>query len=162
MNQLAGALGIIATGATTSVFLADQVRIRRVCIWGPVTTAGVPVTVTLKFVDDPASSITSGPPKTQQDTSISFDRPAYVCLEPPKDSSSIFSQWVDSSLTTGWLFWGFPAGSTIDIDFNFIIDDIGATSAGPTIAGGTAGVIYHKSFTTGAATLTTALIQNPI
>jgi hypothetical protein len=96
------------------------------------------------------------------DTSVSFDRPAYVCLEPPKDSSSVFSQWVDSSLSTGWLFWAAPAGTTVDIDYNFIIDDIGTTSVGPTLAGAVSGVIYHKTFVTGAATWSVAPIQNPI
>lgn len=162
MNQLAGALGVIATGATTSVFLADQIRVRRVCIWGPVTTAGTPVNVLLKFVDDPASNTQSGPPKSQQDSSISFDRPAYVCLEPPTDNSSIFSQWIDSSLTTTWIFLAAPPGSIMDIHFNFIVDDIGAPSAGPTLAAATAGTIYHKTFTVGASTWTAVSPLNAI
>lgn len=162
MNALAGALGIIGTGATTSVFIADQLRLRRVCIWGPVATAGTPVNVMAKFVDDPSPTVTSGAPKTVQDSSVSFDRPAYVCLEPPKDNSSLFSQWFDSSLTTGWLFLAFPPGSILDFHFNFIVDDIGATSAGPTIAAGTAGTIYHKTFAVGAATLTVVSPLNAI
>jgi hypothetical protein len=116
----------------------------------------------LKYADDPASNTQSGPPKTVSDTSISFDRPAYVCLEPPKDNTSIFSQWFDSSLTTTVVAWVLPAGTTIDFYFNFIIDDIGATSAGPTLIAATAGVIYHKAFVTGAATITAVSPLNSI
>jgi len=162
MNALAGMLGIIATGATTSVFLCDQFRLRRVCAWAPVTTAGTPVTVMLKYADDPASNTQSGAPRTVSDTSISYDRPAYACLEPPKDNTSIFSQWMDSSLTTNVLAVVLPAGTTIDFYFNFIIDDIGITSAGPTVAGATAGTIYHKAFAAGAATITAVAPLNSI
>jgi len=161
--QLAGMLGVIATSATTSQFICDQFRIKRICMWSPVATAGVPVTNELKWVDDPNAAITSGPPRTTSDSSVSFDRPAYVCLQPPRDNSSIFSQWLDSSSTAAWIQWVAPAGSIVDIHFNFILDDIGNTSAGPVLVGATAGNIYHKSFTTGSATWTTALAQqNPI
>jgi len=161
--QLAAMLGVIATSATTSSLICDQFRIRRICMWSPVVTAGVPVTNELKWVDDPASTVTSGPPRTVSDTSISFDRPAYVCLQPPKDNSSVFSQWLDSSLATPWIQWVAPAGSIVDIHYNWILDDIGNTTAGPTLAGATAGSIYHKSFSTGLATWTVALAQqNPI
>jgi hypothetical protein len=162
INTLAGALGIIATAATTSVFIADQFRLRRVCIWGPVATAGTPVNVMLKFVDDPTSNTQSGAPRTMQDSSVSFDRPAYVCLEPPKDNTSLFSQWADSSSTTGWIFLAAPPGSIMDLHFNFIIDDIGTTSAGPTVAGATAGTIYHKTFAVGASTWTAVSPLNAI
>lgn len=162
MSDLAGMLGIIATAATTSVFLCDQYRLKRVCVWAPVATAGVPVTVMLKYVDDPAANTQSGAPRTVSDTAISFDRPAYACLEPPKDNSSIFSQWFDSSLTTQILNVVLPVGSTLDFYFNFILDDIGQTSAGPAIVAGTAGNIYHKAFACGAATLTAVAPLNSI
>jgi len=162
MTQLAGLLGVIATGATTSVFLCDQFRLRRICVWAPVATAGTPVTCMLKYADDPASNTQSGAPKTVSDTSISYDRPAYCCLEPPKDNTSIFSQWMDSSLTTSIVFVVLPAGAIIDFYFNFIIDDIGVTSAGPTLIAATAGTIYHKSFAAGAATITAVAPLNSI
>jgi len=162
MNTLAGALGIIGTGATTSVFLSDQFRLRRICLWGPVSTAGTAVSVLLKYVDDPASNTQSGPPKTQSDSSSNVNQYAYCCLEPPKDNSSLFSQWFDSSLTTGVIFMAAPPGSIMDMHFNFIVDDIGATSAGPTISGGTAGTIYHKTFTVGASTWTVVTPLNGI
>jgi hypothetical protein len=146
MNHLAGALGIVATGTTTSVFLCDQFRLRRMCIWGPVQTAGTPVFVTLKYADDPNGTNSSGPPKTVSDSSVSFDRPAYACLEPPKGNTSVFSQWMDSSATTVVVICTGPIGAIIDFHLNFIVDDIGSTSGGPTIVAGAAGTIYHKAF----------------
>lgn len=153
MANLAGMIGVIATGTTTSQYLCDQFRLRRVCVWGPVATAGTPVTVMLKYVDDPANNTQAGPPKTVSDSSVSYDRPAYACLEPPKDNSSIFSQWFDSSLTAQVLTVSWPAGSIIDFYFNFIVDDIGSTSAGPTLSGATTGNIYHKNFVLGSSTI---------
>jgi len=161
-NQLAAALCLIATSATATSFLCDQFKLKRVCVWGPVTTAGTPVSCMLKYVDDPASNTQSGPPLTQSDSSISFDRPAYVCLEPPKNNSSIFSQWSDSSLTTAWIVITCPVGAIVDFFFDYIIDDIGATQAGPTVAGATAGQLYHKTITAGAAVFGCVLPLNGI
>jgi len=162
MNGLANMLGVIAITATTSVYLCDQFRLRRICAWAPVATAGTPVTVMLKYVDDPTGNTQSGAPRTVSDTSISFDRPAYACLEPPKDNTSIFSQWFDSSLTTGVVACALPAGTIVDFYFNFIIDDIGVTSAGPTLIAATPGNIYHKALGVGAAVLTAVPPLNTI
>jgi len=153
MANLAGLVGVISSSATTSNYACDQFRLKRICVWGAVATAGTPVTVCLKYVDDPASNTQSGPPKTVIDTSVSFDHPAYVCLEPPDNNSSIFSQWMDSSLTTTVVNLTCPVGSIIQFDFNFIIDDIGAPSNGPALIGATSGLWYHKNFTLGGATI---------
>jgi len=152
-NDLAGFLGVIATSATTSVFICDQFKLVRICAWVPVSTAGTAVSVMLKYVDDPASNTQSGPPRTVQDSSISYDRPAYACLEPPTDNSSIYSQWFDSSLTTGAVVINCNAGAVLDFWFQWILDDIGAPSAGPTLVGATAGIIYHHTITKGGATI---------
>jgi len=147
-------MGIIATGATTSSFISDQFRVKRICAWSPPAAIGSSATCVIKYTDDPASNTQSGAPKTVSDTTISPDLPAYACLEPPRDNSSIFSQWWDSSLTTTMVNVSIPVNSVVDIDFQFILDDIGATTAGPTIVGGTAGNIYHHPIVAGAGTLT--------
>lgn len=147
-------MGVIATGATTSSFISDQFRVKRICVWTPPAAVGSFATVALKYTDDPASNTQSGAPKTVSDTTVSPDFPAYACLEPPSDNSSIFSQWWDSSLTTTMVNVSVPVNSVVDIDFQFILDDIGATTAGPTLSGATAGNIYHHPITAGAGTLT--------
>lgn len=161
-TQLAAHLGLIAITATTSNLLCDQFKVRRVCVWGPVTTAGTPVNVSLKYVDDPASNTQSGPPKTENGTSSNINEYAYCCLEPPKDNSSIFSQWADASLTTGWIVVTAPVGSIMQIWYNFILDDVGAPSAGPTIAGATPGLVYHKNMLVGAVVWTAVPPLNSI
>lgn len=144
-TQLAAFLGLIVITPTTSSFLADGFRLSKIACWAPVATAGTPVTVMMKFADDPASNTQVGAPKTQTDTSISFDRPAYCCLKPPKDNTSIFSQWQDSSLATAWINVSWPLGTVVDLFYNWFLDDQGAVSGGPTIAGGTPGTVVHKT-----------------
>jgi hypothetical protein len=154
--DLAAFLGVIATAPTTCQFLCDQFRLRRVCVWAPVATAGTPVTVMLKWADDPTGVSSSGPPKTVSDTSSSIDKYAYACLEPPsgiKGATSYFTQWQDSSLTTPLVVVTAPVGSIMQFWFNWILDDIGATTSGPTIAGATAGNVYHKNIVVGGGTL---------
>jgi hypothetical protein len=163
--QLAAFLGVIATSATTCNFLIDQFKFRRIAVWAPVATAGTPVQVSLKFVDDPAGTQTSGPPKTTESISSNLDEYAYACLEPPKGVkgfTSYFSQWQDSSATAAFLNVTWPLGSIVDIFYNWFLDDAGFASAGPTIAGATAGLLYHKNIVLGGSTLTAVLPLNTI
>lgn len=162
VSQLSAFMGIIATSTTTSSLLCDQLKIKRMCVWGPVATAGTPVTTMLKWVDDPASNTQSGPPLTQSDTSVSFDRPAYCCLEPPRGNSSIFSQWADANLNTQWIVIGCPVGAVLDIWYDWILDDLGATQAGPTIAAASLGTIYHKNMVAGGTTFSAITAVNSI
>jgi len=153
MIQLAGMAGVIslATGAGSATSnLCDQMKLKRICVWAPVTTAGTQVTAMIKYVDDPGFASTSGPPETQTDTSVSFDRPAYVCLEPPKGNQSIFSQWFDSNVSTNYVVLTCPVGSCVDFWFDWILDDLGATSANRAIvAASVLGQIYHLQITCG-------------
>jgi len=157
MAQLGGMLGVIslATGAgSATALICDQFRLKRTCVWGPVATAGTPVTVQLKYVDDPTGITFSGAPKTVSDTSVSFDRPAYICLEPSRDGSSIFDNWMDSNQAVNVIVITCPAGSTVDFFFQWIMDDQGVTTAGPTItAASVLGQIYHRSITTGGGVI---------
>lgn len=160
VSQLAAHLvGVIATSATTSALVCDAIRITRVCIWGPVATAGTPVQVSLKWVDDPASNTQAGPVKTATGVSSNINEYAYCCLTPPKDSSSIFSQWADASLNTQWLVVVGPIGSIIQFWGNWIFDDVGNLTAGPALSGATTGNIYHKNMVTGGSTI---VMANPL
>jgi len=160
--NLAQMMAVIATSATTSLYFNDQFRLKRTCVWGPVATAGTPVSVMLKYADDPANTATSGNPLTVGDTSVSFDRPAYACLEPPKNATSLFNNWLDSNQTIAVLVISAPVGSTIDFDFQFFVDDLGTPAAGPVLVGATAGNIYHKIQTLGGSTLSPVTPLNGI
>jgi len=148
-TQIASLTGVIATAATTGVFLSQSFRMKRLCCWGPVATAGTPVTVELKYADIPGSSggiATS--PKTVSDTSVSFDRPAYCCLTPEKDG--YFDNWLQCNNGSSMLDITCPAGSTLDFDLQFILDDIGTQTASRTLAGATAGELYRLIANLGA------------
>jgi len=163
--QLAAFMGVVATAATTSNFLIDQFRFRRLAVWAPCVTPGTPVNVSLKFVDDPAGTQTSGPPKTVTAVSSDTTKYAYACIEPPKGAgaaSSYFNQWQDSSATAGFLNVTWPIGSIVDIWYDWFLDDAGAASAGPTIAGATAGLLYHKNIVLGSSILSASLPLNTI
>lgn len=157
MANLGALIGLVslATGAgSATVLLSQSAKLKRVCVWGQVATAGTPVTCQLRYVDDPANTDANGPPKTVSDTSVSYDRPAYVCLEPSKMQQSFFSQWFTTNVAQTYLNLTCPAGGIIDFWFNFVLCDQGAPLAGPAIAGAsTLGTIYHKSFTTGGANI---------
>lgn len=146
--QLASVVGIIATSATTSVFMSDSFRIRRAQLWSWTGTQGTTVDIMLKYSDTGNAAGQGGPPCVAMSSSASFDRPAYVSLKPPKFSQA--GLWQDCSVTntTPLLSYLSPQLAILDLDFEFIIDDIGITVAGPAIGAGTLGVIYHHSVAT--------------
>jgi len=146
--QLGSALGIIATSATTSVFLSDSFRIKRVSMWSWTGTPGTTVDIMLKYTDSGNSAGQGGPPCVAMDSSAGADTPAYVTLRPPKTSSQ--NLWFDCAAgnTAPILSYLSPQLATMDIEFQFLIDDIGVTAAGPAIAGAILGTIYHHSIAT--------------
>jgi len=139
-NNLSGLLGIIATAATTSVFWSTCFRLRRVVVWGPVTASGTPVTVSLSFDNTTADFVS--PPVKFSDTSVSFDWPAFVSQRPP--SGSLSDKWHGSGQTNLCFNLDCPQGSTVEFDFDFVLNDDAAPLAGPTIAAGVLGQLYHK------------------
>lgn len=145
-TQLAAMLGIIATSATTSVFLTDSFRLKRATMWSWTGTPGTTVDIMLKYSDAGNSAGQGGPPCVAMDSSASQDRPAFVTLAPPKNSS--MNLWQDTPATTVMLSYYSPQASILDLEFQFIIDDIGVAVAGPAIAGATLGNIYHKNAAT--------------
>jgi hypothetical protein len=139
--QLSGILGIVATGALTSNFWTTVFRLTNLRMWGPVATAGTPVSVSVTWTE--SSNDFESPPITKADSSISFDYPAFLDCKPPR--GSLISKWHGSAQTDEALALTFPAGCIVDFQFDFVLSDYGAPVIGPTIAGGTNGNLYHKS-----------------
>lgn len=146
--QLASCVGIIATSATTSVFLSDSFRLKRATMWSWTGTAGTTVDVMLKFTDTGNAAGQGGPPCVAMDSSASMDRPAFVTLKPPRDSSQNLWQDCNAGNTAPMLSYLSPQLAIMDLEFEFIVDDIGVTAAGPAIGGATLGSIYHHSVAT--------------
>jgi hypothetical protein len=161
-TQVFGLLPCMAITAITGVFLSNQARIRRVSIWGPVATAGTPVSVELKWSDQPgfAGGLAS-PPCTTGDTSVSFDRPAYATIRPPKDS--YFHTWLQTNNGSTMIVITAPAGSILDFEMDALIDDLGALTATRALVGATPGTLYHLIATfSGAQTLTAVAPLNSV
>jgi hypothetical protein len=139
-NTLAGYLGVIATSAVASAFLSTAFRLKRVAIWSPVQTPGVPVTCTLVWLNNTTDF--ESPPVRHSDTSISYDWPAFITSSPP--SGGFSSKWHDSASTAACFAMQCPQGSTVEMDFDFVLNDDQAPLTGPVLAGATLGQIYHK------------------
>lgn len=143
--NLSGLLGCIALSATTSTYFTNVFRLKRVQIWC-YPTGGLPCTVQGFFPNFPVSGtpFITGPPKAITDTSLNPSRAAYISLTPPSNSS-VFGKWIDSTSTAALLVLTYPPDAIVEFDFNWIMDDVGLPSAGPTLVGATAGAIYHKA-----------------
>ncbi len=139
--ELAAMCGVVATAATTSVVLSNAVRLKKVEIWGPVATAGTPVTAAIDWNTSSTTLNLFSPGSAVSDSSVSFDRPAFVTAKPPQESSSAKWQSALSDVTVVTI--ACPAGSILDFHLNFVINDNGAPVAGPTLSGATLGQIYH-------------------
>jgi len=144
MSDIGGLLGVTARTATTSYYLSALTRLRRVTFWGPVATAGTPVSVTLTWTNNSEDFET--PPITKTDTSISFDSPAFLDLRPPK--SSLSSKWHSSGLTDPLAVINCPSGSTVDFEIDWVLDDGPNVPSlnGPVLVAANPGEVYHHPF----------------
>jgi len=140
-NNIAGLVGVIATSASVSTYLSVAFKIRRLVMWGPVATAGTPVTVAIKLLETANDFVT--PPKTWTDTSVSYDHPAFIDWVPPK--GSLVSKWHSSAQGDQIFLLSYPSGATVDFHFSYVLNDASGTINGPTLSGATVGLIYHKN-----------------
>jgi hypothetical protein len=140
--QLAQLLGEVAVTTTTSNCLTALFRLKRVRMWGPIATAGVPVTIALTWENSLQDFMT--PPVTKSDTSISFDYPAHLNCAPP--GTSLASKWHASSSTNVALFMNFPINTIIDFTFDWVLNDDSSNYAvvsGSALIAAVVGTIYH-------------------
>jgi len=138
--NFSGFLGVLANAATTGFNLSQQFRLRRISIWGPVSTAGTPVTVAIQWVNSVNDFV--GPPVQFLDTSVSFDWPAHVSCKPPRGSLS--DRWHDSTETDKTVVLTYPSGSTVDFSFDWVLSDLLQTNYAGTLAGATVGSVTHN------------------
>jgi hypothetical protein len=136
----------MALTATTSRFLSNQFKLRRVSLWAGVPAFGSPVAVSLKLADVPNATAGIGEdPQIVGDTSVNVDRPAFCTIVPKKGT---FTSWYTSVTSTNlMIILQAPIGAILQFDVQFTIDDVGPTSAGPTLIAATPGVFYHKIVT---------------
>lgn len=142
--QLAGLVGVVANTATTCRNLSQVYKLNKVLVWGPVATAGTPVSV--KLVWNNSANDFAGPPVQILDTAVSFDWPAYINCAPPRGSLS--SKWHDSTETDLTFTLSCPVGSTVDFDFEWVLSDLNVQNSATVIAGASVGEIYHLTTNT--------------
>lgn len=145
-SNLASMLGIFSTSVTTSVFITESFRIRRIRAWATTSIVGVSADLQLKISDAGTTGGQSGPPCTIGDSSSSIDKPAFCQLKIPE--SSIFARWQDVASTNDFLTYYSDMAGIMDIDFEFILDDLGVLVAGPALSAASPFVLYHKNVAT--------------
>jgi hypothetical protein len=89
INALLNAHIMNAT-TTTAYSLFRAVRIHKIELWAPVLTQGLATEVSLTPISDGPSATNSFAdlPITYEDSTISIDRPAYICFKPFKTETS--------------------------------------------------------------------------
>ncbi len=135
-QQVLAALGTVCTVLNTTVaVLAKTYRFKRIEMWAPVVTNGTPVTLTVEF------SQTLGPNREFSDTAISQNMPAHLKILPSqlKDSTVMFWKTYTSASA---MVLSCPAGTIIDIEVEYILDDDAAILPLVSVAAGTLAFLY--------------------
>ncbi len=127
-NTRIGSFLSLAVG-TNAYPLIDRFRIRRVELFGPMTTQLVPVTVKLEFTASPTNAFDSST-KLYSDTSMSSVSAAHLSVKPEEES--IASKWVrvDSSSPLTLFIATLPANGIMDISMDVVLND-GSTPPNP-------------------------------
>jgi hypothetical protein len=138
---------MIAVTSTSLVSMIKACRIKKIRALSPVTTQGTSVTLSMtpSGVDNATNNF-NALPETFTDTSASIDIPAYICLKP--SISTPLGSWhlSDSGVANQNLLTIIaPAGTTLDIFYEFTLNQIGAnTSPALVVAGATVGTVYTR------------------
>jgi hypothetical protein len=142
IKDLISVPGIFATTTVLAYPVSVAVRMKRIRVWGFVATAGTPVTVAVQKagIDSGGNDFNDSFRKVQ-DSSNSFDRPAFIELNFDKFSPS-GSFHTNENVDGNLLYVTAPSGAIIDIDYNYVWN--GTTSLSPmtyvvTTAAGTVG-----------------------
>jgi hypothetical protein len=141
IGQVAAQLGIIATSAVTSVFLTPVYRLKRVQMWGLTGT----VSAEFPNLSAAGSALIASPPKPKSDTSQAQVRYAYISMKPPKHTALEGMWWNVASIANALTIISLPVLGVVEFDFQWILDDLGATIPGPAIAAAVLGTIYHQT-----------------
>jgi hypothetical protein len=131
-----GSMATIAAG-TTSINIAQSVKLLRVEMWAPVSAQGSTTTVSLEW---PATGQNMAREVT--DTSVSVSRVAHINTKPPKNSlSGFWSTYAGAAVTLFNLV--IPIATVLDVTVAFVLQDGTAPSqVVGNIVGGTTGTLY--------------------
>jgi hypothetical protein len=121
-QDLFNATGIIAQTAVLGGPVGGACRLKKVSAWGPVQSAGTSVTLVLQDTSQDATSNNfTGLPIMKEDSSLSFDRPAFLSETFPTSRPSGAWHLVGINSVTQDLFsLSGPLGTVLDIHFEWI------------------------------------------
>jgi len=115
------ALQVIGTTANTSATqLYEQVKIRKVEIWGSPSSGGGNTSVSLTYLGNALG--VQGPNRTFSDQSMGMTHPAYICARPGKESQAAQWQSGDTNVGINTLFSMTFAGTGAGLVAPIVID----------------------------------------
>jgi len=138
-------VSFMALTATTSAFMANQFRVRKISMWSPPPNIGSLTMVSLKYSDTNTVTGQTGPNEFFGDSSMEPDRPAYCWISPPKGTP--FDYFYTVTGAPNYFVLTAPIGSVLEFVYEQYLDNSGTVTAGPTLIAASAGVIYNASVT---------------
>lgn len=132
----------MATTTTTASRLAASMKIKKICLWGPMSSTLAPVTVSLEYASDTSAGFGT-PNKLMSDTSMGTSHPAYVCGAPPKNS--LPDMWHSRISASNLFTISGPVNTVIDVHLTYVLQNgetpVAVTSA---VVGATVGTVYCR------------------
>lgn len=142
MMQLSG---MMAASPTLGIPLVWAFRLKKIEIWGPVTTAGTTIITSITDVSiDTAENDFNGSFVKVVDESLSFDRPAHVWMKPaPSTPLGSWHNGQAGAIPVVLFALQGPIGSTVDIVME-VVDGFNTTpnSYTQTLVGASTGATY--------------------
>ena len=143
---------IMAATTTLGYTPWKAIKLVKLEIWSPVTTQGTPVTVIIKpNITETSTNSYGDLQEVYEDTSMTFDWPAYIKLSPKKIHPS--GSWHNSSNTDANLITVIaPIGSILDLYFEAIPNLTEAPNGfTQTLSGAVVGEVYARNVATNFA-----------
>jgi hypothetical protein len=146
---------IFAATTTAGYSPYFALRVKRVRLWGPMTTIGTPVTVNLfpRAVETDINSY-SDVPQVISDTATSIEKPAFIQYKP--DSKHPSGSWHHTTSTSTNLFrFAYVAGSILEILIE-AVENVTLATQGftTTLVGASVGGLYTRNVATNFSPVT--------
>lgn len=136
-----GDLWCVAATAVSAYQLASHIRLKKIEIWGPMSSTLVPVTVTIDWIGSTVGSF--GKSNRVSDTSMGSTEAAHVKSAPPPGSQ--IAQWCAAAATNAICNVTYPIGAIIDISYEVVVrDDASVQAVNGAVAGATVGANYVR------------------
>ncbi len=138
-----GDLLCVAATATSAYQLAQFCRVKKIEMWGPMSSSLVPVSVSIDWTGS-TSPGSYGKSNKVSDTSMGSTEPAHLVSRPPPGSQ--ISQWFAAGGGANFCVISYPPGTVIDLTYEIVVRDDGtAASVTGAVAGATVGANYCRS-----------------